>query len=244
MPPRPCLACAGGRERVARGRVRLPQRHVQPAAVRPARGAATSSRTAPRRGRWCRGPCPQFDRRDAAPGRRVVRPADGAGGWTRGHEGYRSPSIASVLERGQQRYRIFCTPCHGELGDGQGMIVKRGFTPPPPFTSEQAAQRAAGTLLRGDHARPRGDVLLCLARPAPRPMGHRGLHPGLAARPARDRRGPARRGPRPAQGRRRHERDARPRGSPTTRCGRGSTGSRRVPCRSAGSGWPSASRGG
>ena len=38
-----------------------------------------------------------------------------------------------LLVRGQGRYRIFCTPCHGELGDGRGMIVQRGFTPPPPF---------------------------------------------------------------------------------------------------------------
>ena len=38
-----------------------------------------------------------------------------------------------VLERGQGRYEIFCTPCHGFAGDGDGMVVKRGFPAPPSF---------------------------------------------------------------------------------------------------------------
>ena len=54
------------------------------------------------------------------------------------------PFDRRVLERGQERYRIFCTPCHGELGDGQGMIVKRGFTPPPSFTSEALRNEPLG----------------------------------------------------------------------------------------------------
>lgn len=32
-----------------------------------------------------------------------------------------------LLERGADRYKIFCTPCHGQLGDGNGMIAQRGF---------------------------------------------------------------------------------------------------------------------
>lgn len=43
----------------------------------------------------------------------------------------------TLLERGQQRYRIYCTPCHSELGDGRGMIVQRGFPPPPSFQIER-----------------------------------------------------------------------------------------------------------
>ncbi|MEY4093986.1 MAG: hypothetical protein RLZZ53_1185 [Acidobacteriota bacterium] len=31
------------------------------------------------------------------------------------------------LARGQQRYNIYCTPCHGKLGDGNGMVVQRGL---------------------------------------------------------------------------------------------------------------------
>jgi mono/diheme cytochrome c family protein len=40
---------------------------------------------------------------------------------------------AEVLARGQERYRIFCTPCHGQLGDGRGMVVQRGFKQPSSF---------------------------------------------------------------------------------------------------------------
>jgi mono/diheme cytochrome c family protein len=39
----------------------------------------------------------------------------------------------AAVERGRDRYRVYCTPCHGELGDGQGIIVQRGFPSPPPF---------------------------------------------------------------------------------------------------------------
>jgi cytochrome c553 len=37
------------------------------------------------------------------------------------------------LERGQQRFNIFCSPCHGRLGDGHGMIVSRGLREPPSY---------------------------------------------------------------------------------------------------------------
>jgi mono/diheme cytochrome c family protein len=36
------------------------------------------------------------------------------------------------LKRGQERFNIFCSPCHGRLGDGHGMIASRGFRPQPP----------------------------------------------------------------------------------------------------------------
>lgn len=35
--------------------------------------------------------------------------------------------LKKILGRGMERYEIFCTPCHGELGDGNGMITKRGL---------------------------------------------------------------------------------------------------------------------
>ncbi len=43
------------------------------------------------------------------------------------------PLTLALIERGQDRYRIYCTPCHSELGDGRGMIVQRGFPPPPSY---------------------------------------------------------------------------------------------------------------
>ena len=44
------------------------------------------------------------------------------------------PVTLALLQRGQERFRIYCTPCHSELGNGQGMIVQRGFPPPPDYT--------------------------------------------------------------------------------------------------------------
>jgi mono/diheme cytochrome c family protein len=43
----------------------------------------------------------------------------------------------SNLERGQERYQIYCSPCHGALGDGDGMIVQRGFQRPPSYHEQR-----------------------------------------------------------------------------------------------------------
>jgi mono/diheme cytochrome c family protein len=43
------------------------------------------------------------------------------------------PLTLALVERGQERFRINCRPCHSELGDGQGMVVQRGFPPPPSY---------------------------------------------------------------------------------------------------------------
>jgi mono/diheme cytochrome c family protein len=43
------------------------------------------------------------------------------------------PVTMALLLRGQERYRIYCTPCHSELGDGNGMVVQRGFSAPPSY---------------------------------------------------------------------------------------------------------------
>jgi mono/diheme cytochrome c family protein len=40
---------------------------------------------------------------------------------------------ATLLERGRERYDIFCSPCHGLSGNGDGMIVRRGFPAPPSY---------------------------------------------------------------------------------------------------------------
>jgi mono/diheme cytochrome c family protein len=42
----------------------------------------------------------------------------------------------AMLERGQQRFAIDCVPCHGVSGDGEGMIVQRGFPKPPALFSD------------------------------------------------------------------------------------------------------------
>lgn len=54
------------------------------------------------------------------------------------------PVTRAVLERGRERYAIFCTPCHGALGDGEGMVVKRGLRHPPSFHIERLREAPAG----------------------------------------------------------------------------------------------------
>jgi mono/diheme cytochrome c family protein len=39
------------------------------------------------------------------------------------------PATLEVLERGQERYNVYCTPCHSRVGNGLGMIVERGYKP-------------------------------------------------------------------------------------------------------------------
>ncbi|WP_315926988.1 cytochrome c [Mesorhizobium sp. SP-1A] len=51
------------------------------------------------------------------------------------------PVTMKLLQRGQQRFDIFCSPCHGRAGDGNGMIVQRGF-PAPPSYHQDALRRA------------------------------------------------------------------------------------------------------
>jgi hypothetical protein len=46
--------------------------------------------------------------------------------------------------RGQQRYNIYCSPCHSRAGDGKGIVVKRGFLPPPDFHQEKVINFADG----------------------------------------------------------------------------------------------------
>jgi len=43
------------------------------------------------------------------------------------------PVTMALLERGQQRFDIYCAPCHSKIGDGRGMIVQRGFPQPPSY---------------------------------------------------------------------------------------------------------------
>lgn len=43
------------------------------------------------------------------------------------------PVSQALLERGRERYAIYCTPCHGQAGYGDGMVVQRGFPAPPSY---------------------------------------------------------------------------------------------------------------
>jgi mono/diheme cytochrome c family protein len=55
-----------------------------------------------------------------------------------------SPITREVLARGQQRFNIYCAPCHDRIGTGRGMIVQRGYRAPPSFHIERLRQVAPG----------------------------------------------------------------------------------------------------
>src|ERR1700720_3313868 len=54
------------------------------------------------------------------------------------------PINEALLERGQERYKIFCSPCHGIQGDGNGMIVMRGMKRPPTYHQDRLRQAPNG----------------------------------------------------------------------------------------------------
>lgn len=54
------------------------------------------------------------------------------------------PIAREVLLRGRDRYEIYCVPCHGYTGDGDGVVVQRGFNPPPSYNSDSLRQAPVG----------------------------------------------------------------------------------------------------
>jgi mono/diheme cytochrome c family protein len=57
------------------------------------------------------------------------------------------PITRADLERGQQRFNVYCSPCHGVLGNGDGMIARRGFNlrrKPANFHDERLVKIAIG----------------------------------------------------------------------------------------------------
>lgn len=54
------------------------------------------------------------------------------------------PVSADVLARGEQRFNIYCAPCHSRMGDGNGMIVQRGFNQPPSYHIERLEKAPLG----------------------------------------------------------------------------------------------------
>ncbi len=54
------------------------------------------------------------------------------------------PVTREVLRRGRERFDIFCSPCHGRVGDGRGMIVTRGYKQPTSFHDDRLRQAQVG----------------------------------------------------------------------------------------------------
>ena len=54
------------------------------------------------------------------------------------------PLTRELMDRGRQRFDIFCSPCHGKQGSGTGMIVQRGFKQPASFHTDRLRQQPLG----------------------------------------------------------------------------------------------------
>lgn len=54
------------------------------------------------------------------------------------------PVNHDLLARGRERYDIFCSVCHGKLGDGNGMVAVRGFRHPPSYHNDRLRQAPVG----------------------------------------------------------------------------------------------------
>jgi mono/diheme cytochrome c family protein len=80
-----------------------------------------------------------------------------ARGWLRldqklyaGKEGQRlvdvlpMPLTRELLARGRERFNIYCSPCHDRTGSGRGMVVRRGYQPPPSFHIERLRDAPVG----------------------------------------------------------------------------------------------------
>ncbi len=54
------------------------------------------------------------------------------------------PVTDAVMARGQERFDIFCSPCHGRTGNGDGMVVRRGYRRPPSYSDERIRNASVG----------------------------------------------------------------------------------------------------
>jgi cytochrome c553 len=54
------------------------------------------------------------------------------------------PVNQAILARGQQRFNIYCAPCHSRVGDGNGMVVQRGYRPPPSYHTDRLRKAPLG----------------------------------------------------------------------------------------------------
>lgn len=58
------------------------------------------------------------------------------------------PVSMQLLQRGQDRFDIFCSPCHGRLGDGHGMVAQRGFHFPADLASDRVREEPPGYIFQ------------------------------------------------------------------------------------------------
>ncbi len=54
------------------------------------------------------------------------------------------PVTLAMMARGQERFNVFCAPCHGRTGQGNGMVVQRGFRAPPSYHEDRLRNAPVG----------------------------------------------------------------------------------------------------
>lgn len=75
--------------------------------------------------------------------------ADGQGGQNVQYDpalvnAFPFPVTKDIVDRGEERYNIYCSMCHGRTGDGNGMVVQRGYRRPPSYHEERLRQAPVG----------------------------------------------------------------------------------------------------
>ena len=84
------------------------------------------------------------------PGAQAAQAAQGQGQTPQGQTGqgfsntFPFPVTVEVMNRGEERYNIFCSMCHDRTGSGSGMVVRRGYRKPPSFHEDRLRQAPAG----------------------------------------------------------------------------------------------------
>lgn len=71
-------------------------------------------------------------------------PFDTGGANGKPVENFPVPVTRALVDRGQQRFNIYCAPCHGRTGKGDGMIVQRGFPQPPSYHTNRLRKAPVG----------------------------------------------------------------------------------------------------
>ena len=51
-----------------------------------------------------------------------------------------------LLRRGEERFNIYCSPCHSRVGDGKGIMLERGYVPPPSFHTDRIRNMPDGEI--------------------------------------------------------------------------------------------------
>ena len=54
------------------------------------------------------------------------------------------PVTEELVNRGEQRYNIYCSVCHGQFGNGDGMVVRRGYPQPPTYHDDRLRNAPVG----------------------------------------------------------------------------------------------------